>query len=200
MTMKALVLVACVAALVGCGPSSRQKAELTAAAQPFLTAPLIRADLPARKARAVLRPVGQNGTVRTWQTVDRITLSFDDGILVASRGLGGDLMGADAASTRAALAGQGPGVYRRKLRYLTGDNHSTWLTAGCSMRASGLKSGLRRFEEICRAREHEFTNVFEIDSAGRVAKSRQWVSPTLGYVDIGPFNLSETAAMSSTGG
>lgn len=200
MTGKALVLLACAAALAGCGPSPRHQAELAAAAQPFLTAPLIRADLPARKARAVLRPVGQNGTVSTWQTLDRITLSFDDGILVASRGLGDDLMGADAAPTRAALAGQAEGVYRRKLRYLTGDNHSTWLTAGCVMRALGGENGLRRFEESCRARDHAFTNVFELDSAGRVAKSRQWLSPALGYVDIGPFNLGETEAMPGRSG
>ena len=187
--MKPLVLVVAALALAACQPSPKQQAEMAAAAQPFLTAPLIKAEIPARKATAVLRPVGQNGPVTTWQTVDQITLSFSDGVLVASRGLGFDLMGADAAPTRSALAGQSPEIYRRKMRYLTGDNHSTWLTAGCSMRAVGAEAGLRRFEESCKARSNTFTNVYLLDSAGQVASSRQWLSPKIGYVDVGPFSL-----------
>ena len=198
--MKPLALALGVLALTACGPSPRQQAEMAAAAQPFLSAPLIRAEIPARKATAVLRPVAQNGHVTTWQTLDQITLSFSDGVLVASRGLGDDLMGADAAPTQAALAGQAPEIYRRQMRYLTGDNHSTWLTAGCSMKAVGAEAGLSRFEESCKARNHTFTNVYVLDSAGRVVRSRQWLSPALGYVDIAPFSLPKNLPMSGAGG
>ena len=189
LALPAVAFLVCAALVAGCAPSATQQAEMTAAAEPFLTAPLISAQIPARKATAVLRPVGQNGTVATWQTVDRITLSFDRGVLVASRGLGFDLMGADADPTRAALAGQVSEIYRRKMRYLTGDNHSTWLTAGCSMRAAGTEEGLRRFEESCKARGNSYTNIYLLDGAGRVVTSRQWLSPELGYIEIGPFSL-----------
>ena len=202
MTLKPLALTALVATTVlsACAPSAKKQAELAAAAEPFLTAPLIIVQLPAHQANAVLRPVAQNGPVTTWQTVDGITLSFSDGVLVASRGLGFDLMGADAAPTRAGLAGQAPEIYRRKLRYLTGDNHSTWLTAGCSMRSVGSESGLRRFEESCKARANVFTNVFLLDSGGRVVSSRQWLSPEIGYVEIGPFSLPAAMAQPGTAG
>lgn len=191
MTTKAMAALALSAALTGCTLSDpAQQAQRAEAARPFLTAPLIRADLPARGATAVLRPLGQNGAVTTWTTVDNITLSFRQGILVASRGLGQDLMAADPEATRAALAGEAPGIYRRKMRYLTGDNHSTWLTAGCTMRqAEGTVEGLRRFEETCQARDESFTNIYLLDGAGRVAQSRQWLSPGLGSVEIGPFRL-----------
>jgi hypothetical protein len=195
MNMKPLAALLALVVLAACQPSPRKQAEMAEAARPFLTAPLIRAEIPARKATAVLRPVGQNGDVTTWQTVDDITLSFADGILVSSRGLGFDLMGADASLTRAGLAGQAPDIYRRKMRYLTGDNHSTWLTAGCSMARAGVEAGLRRFEESCRARDETFTNVYLLDRAGRVASSRQWLSPQIGYIDIGPFSLPADAAL-----
>lgn len=153
-----------------------------------VTAPALEVQIPARNARALLSRVGENGGVETWIAEDNISISLHDGVLVASRGLGFDLMGAGAAETHAALAHTDETVYRRQMRYLTGDNRSTYVTAGCSMKLVGREQfgnqSLQRFEERCAARSESFTNVFWRDRRGEIVRSRQWLSPEVGYVSF----------------
>jgi hypothetical protein len=178
--MRRLSIVIALVLLAGCAPSGPQKRALPLAA---LQGPALQVTLPARQARAVLSRSGVNGDVETWQAVDAVSVSFDRGVLVASRGLGHDLMGADAAGTLAALRGEGAEVYRRKMRYLDGQHHSFWLNAGCSIRRAGIESGLRRVDESCKTHAHSFTNRFWLDDAGRIRRARQWVSPEVGYLE-----------------
>ena len=149
-------------------------------------APRMQVAIPARGADTLVSLVARNGDVETWLAVDDISVSFRQGVLVATRGLGHDLMGAGAETTLAALAGMGEAVYRRQMRYLTGEHHTTYLTAGCSMSPAGTETvgtlRLQRHEETCEARDHRFTNVFWSDGAGRILRSRQWVSPEVGYL------------------
>lgn len=151
-----------------------------------LTGPQLEVEIRSRRARALLSLVAVNGDVETWLAVDGISVSFRQGVLVASRGLGFDLMGADAQGTLDALAGYDGGVYRRQMRYLTGEQHSTYLMAGCSMTAVGPETvdgqRLQRFEESCKARQHAFTNIFWLNGSGTVVRSRQWLSPEVRYL------------------
>lgn len=146
--------------------------------------------LPSRGATATLAIEAVNGTVTTWRTADNVTLSFDDGVLVSTRGLGFDLMGAGAEKTWAALAGGDAGPYRRQYRYLDGENHTAYVTAGCTMHDRGVEvvggRSLRRHDEVCETFRFAFTNVFWRDGAGRVQRSRQWIGPEIGHVETAP--------------
>lgn len=145
--------------------------------------------IPSRNATALLVHVGSNNGVETWMSTDRITVSVERGVVVATRGLGHDLMAGDAKNTLAAIAGAQTGVYRRQMRYLTGDNHTTYITAGCSMSSPGSDNiggqMLRRFEESCQARNSKFTNRYWVDGSGRILASEFWVSPQVGSVVVG---------------
>jgi len=194
LAMKVFFYMAVLGLLVGCQPIVQRlsggAAPAPAALSPEASAgPRMLVQIPARGATAVLFRVAVNKDVATWLTADNISLSFRQGVLVASRGLGFDLMTADAQGTLDAIAGQGKAVYRRQMRYLTGEHHTTYLTAGCSMNATGTVvldgQRLRRFEEHCKAGQNVFTNVFGLNAAGTVIRSQQWVSPEIGYLSNG---------------
>lgn len=147
----------------------------------------LHATIAKRNATATLAVEAVNGTVTTWHTADMVTLSFDRGVLVGTRGLGDDLMGAGADKTLAALAGGNAGPYRRQLRYLDGENHSVYITAGCTMTRRGTeifgKQRLRRHDELCRTFHESFTNTFWTDAHGTIRRARQWVGPEVGYLE-----------------
>jgi len=187
--MKTALSVAALAVLTACGPlaavlgprgGAPQQVEVSLDA---LTAPTLQVTVPSLGQSGEMRLIGVNDDVQTWAVDDLVSLSLRQGVLVSTRGFGHDLMGADAQPTLDALQGFAPDVYRRKSRYLTGDNHSVWVTAGCSMADVGMVDGLRQFEETCEARNDRFTNQFGLDRSGRIARARQWVSPQLGYVE-----------------
>lgn len=192
--MKSVILFCAAVLLSGCQPALLPSVDRASAPQTvtldadFLAGPRLQVQIASRGANALLTRGAINDDVETWFTVDNISLSFRDGVLVASRGLGFDLMAADTRGTLAALAGMGEDVYRRQMRYLTGDHHSTYLTAGCSMASAGPETvdgrRLERLEESCQARQYEFTNLFWRDQNGSVVKSRQWLSPEIGYITV----------------
>lgn len=191
LAMKVLVLATAMVALAACQPVVQRLAGNPTQAQVDLPAealagPVMRVQIPSRGANAALSRVAVNKDVETWLAIDNISLSFRQGVLVASRGLGFDLMVADAQNTLTAIATQSPDVYRRQMRYLTGDHQSFYLNAGCSIAFVGPEAiagqRLDRVEERCKARNDLFTNVFWRDGSGRVVQSKQWVSPQVGYL------------------
>lgn len=152
----------------------------------------LRVSLPETGAVAVLGPVSRSGDVTVWQTLDGITLSFRQGVLVATRGLADDLMSADVTGDLTLLHGRGEGGYQPHVRsYLDGEDRTVFRAYQC-LRAGarparagpgGQTTRLRRVEISCTSPGHEFTNVFLLDGAGRVVESRQWISPKLQYMD-----------------
>ena len=187
--MRLSVLAVTAMALMGCqsiGQSFIGQPHFETAKLPpsVLAGPVIEVRIPTRGATATLARVGVNRDVETWLTKDNISLSFQQGVLVASRGLGFDLMGADASGTLAALAGRGAPAYRRHMRFLTGEHDSTWLMASCSMATvASDQPNLRLFEEQCTAHRNQFMNRYWLDDNGTIRRSRQWVAREIGYVE-----------------
>ncbi|KEO50930.1 YjbF family lipoprotein [Thioclava pacifica] len=150
--------------------------------------------IPSRNASAVLRPIGQNGTIGTWASDDNISVSVDRGVVVATRGLGDDLMGADAEPTLAALRGETAGPYRRTYRLLDPEDHARYVLMGCEMETEGAEvlAGRRliRNEESCATAGLRAQNLYWTDGAGQIVAARQWTSPKVGAI---------ATAMSTTG-
>jgi len=152
----------------------------------------LRVVLPETGAVAVLGPVARNGDVTVWQTLDGITLSFRQGVLIATRGLGDDLMSADVAGDLAHLRGRGGGGYYPHIRsYLDGENQTVFRayqcrgtgTAPARVEIGGQEIPAQRTDISCVSPERAFTNIFWQDGAGRVIRSRQWISPNMQYMD-----------------
>ena len=152
----------------------------------------LRVSLPSTGAVAALAPVAQNSDVTVWQTLDGITLSFRRGVLVATRGLGDDLMSADVEGDINLLRSRGGDGYYPHIRsHLDGEDRTVFRSYQCrrtgqaptSVKVANQVMSARRIEVLCVSRGDKFTNIFWLDGTGRVIKSRQWVSTAVQYME-----------------
>lgn len=146
--------------------------------------------VPARGNGATLVKIGQNGPAATYTTADGTTLSLADGVLIATRGLGEDLMSAEAPSAAALRAGTGS--HSRTYYLLGGVDQKRVLRIACALTPGptspaevvGLRVTVRQVTETCTGPAGTVTNQFWFEPDGRIRLSRQWVSPSVGYLEI----------------
>ena len=141
--------------------------------------PLMVGVFPERNAKAAMVFLGGNGTVTSWAAGGGITIAFDDGVLTATRGLGGDLMSADLDEVKAGLRGGGQAV--RVHRYLDGEEHLQARAFVCDYSRTGAT-----VVEDCTGPELGFENQYVLDSRGRIRESLQWIGPQAGYLRSAP--------------
>ncbi|GAA6177823.1 YjbF family lipoprotein [Sulfitobacter pacificus] len=162
---------------------------LTRAAIDASPTPVLLTGLEARDIYATLSPAGTNRDATTWFTADSKSLTFTRDILIATRGLGNDLMGADVREMRNQLRkGTGSGV--RVYDYLDGENQIVRRSFYCTLHPRGntrlaifdLEVATRHVTESCQNPELSFENEYWIGATGRIWQSRQWASPDIGYV------------------
>ncbi len=180
--LAALVLAGCAA------PQADIRASLTRERIDARSETLMLVELPEAGRAALVTPWGSNGSVATWRSPDNVSLSFDGGVLVSTRGLGHDLMSSDVAGTRAALAGQ-PGRYERFQTYLNGEGETVLRAFSCEMAGPlpetvtiiGLTRQTRHFVETCNTLGLTTENSYWV-ADGVMWRSREWAGPGLGYV------------------
>jgi len=153
--------------------------------------PVLLAEIEALETAATLIHHSVNGSVVTWTTGDQVTLSFQDELLIATRGLGDDLMSADVANSIQMLRGKiESGHYPRFHSYLDGEYQTQYRSFQCK-RGTAISETVTifsrnhattRIEEHCVSPGLEITNIYWRGTDGFLWKTRQWVSPTVGYV------------------
>ncbi len=134
---------------------------------------------------SVMAPYGQNGPVQTWASGTHETISLKDGILVATRGFGNDMMTSIAPNQ--SQISSAVGAFRRVYYYLDGGDQSKSLEFDCTYAKSGAEAltilGLsydtHRVSETCANRTIQFENVYWFDSSNKLRQSLQFVSPEL---------------------
>ncbi|WP_319825137.1 YjbF family lipoprotein [Thalassovita sp.] len=154
--------------------------------------PLLFAQLESAQTYATMVPAGKNGDVVTWQSGDHRALSLQQGVVVATRGLGDDLMGSDADGVVAMLHGRATGQeYTRVHSYLDGEYQPKFQSFRCRQDAATVQNleivkeihVVTRIEESCFSPDGGMANTYWVGSDGTVWKSRQWISPVLGYME-----------------
>ena len=143
---------------------------------------------------------GQNGTLtpypgqgdgQTWLGVDGATITMEQGILKASRGMGDDLMGSSSSMPSWAKINKNLQAHGRKFRYIDGNNKILERSFDCSIKKNDQKEIIKiwdveflvtKFEENCNSNGIEITNIFYVDIEGVVRKSSQYHSDTTGYI------------------
>lgn len=132
------------------------------------------------------------GRVVQWRTEDNVTLSLRNGVLIATRGLGGDVV---SSAVNVGDGVTGPAGGGQKVHYIrTGDLSERRLALACDLRDLGpetieiveLRYSVRHLQEDCTAAEGgRVVNDYWVDSRkGIVWKSRQWAGPHIGYLRI----------------
>jgi hypothetical protein len=158
------------------GPTAAQiRSQLSPDVRAQLGAPVKIATLEEVNLASVIVLRARNGNVETYFTPDGISVSLRDGIVVATRGLGFDLMTADVSDVyRAMRAGQSA---VRIHRYLDGENHVIIRSFICDY------AGRTEVIETCHTEGFTITNSYRL-AGGRIIASRQWISPQRGYIRI----------------
>ena len=152
--------------------------------------PVLRIDLPTRRARAYLVMVATTGPVVTWSTTDGTTVSLRDGLLIQTRGLGVDLM--SAAVPAVADLARGSGTVRATYYHLDGDDQTIAQDVTCTLADRGreevtiteIRYPLHHVAALCSGAGASFTNDYWFDSRRKIRQSRQWVGEEVGYADI----------------
>lgn len=131
------------------------------------------------------------GRIEVWRTVDNITFSFRDGLLIATRGLRGTLLSATVPADGAGAMGPASGG-ARSYRFRGDDEGSFTVNLACELQDLGAVSleiverfyDVRHLQESCTGSEGgRIVNDYWVDSrTGRLWQSRQWAGPSLGYI------------------
>ena len=143
---------------------------------------------------------GQNGTLtpytgqgvgQTWLGADGATITLDQGILKASRGMGSDLMGSSSTFPLWKNISSTGASYSRELNYIDGKNKIYKLILDCKITKNETQENLEiwsvvflvtKYEENCNSTERTMTNIYYLDTQEIVRKSLQFHSEQIGYI------------------
>lgn len=174
-------------------PAQLTRALLDRETQPYLEATIENRDAKAYLIRSFSRSDDHPGRIEVWRTQDNVSLALRQGMVTATRGLGGGLLSASVP----AAAGQAGPVRGGARTYVLRDkgNGQTRLTLACSLHDLGpepvkiveLTHPTRRLQERCEGAGGVVVNDYWIDSRpghSQVWQSRQWAGPEVGYIRI----------------
>ncbi|SLN15458.1 hypothetical protein AQS8620_00285 [Aquimixticola soesokkakensis] len=174
-------------------PDAVDPAQAVAAAmQAVPDVPLILAMMESSGATSVMGVYNVNGRDVTWVTQAKQTLTLRDGVLVATRGLGGDLMSLEEGSLVSLLKARRGGTVQKTYRFLDGEDNTARLPLTCQVEVQGrehvvsgeVSAQTTVMRETCETGGAPITNVYWVDGAGRVVQSFQWASSYVGNVII----------------
>ena len=130
--------------------------------------------------------------VEVWQSSDKAHLILRGGVLVGTKGLGGDIRSAEAGAATSGFDGTGGGGERIVVIDRT-DGTAQTVAFSCDMTQLGTeviqivdqRVTTRHMREECATKNARFTNDYWVEPGReRVRKSRQWAGPRLGYYDM----------------
>ena len=144
------------------------------------------------KNTATLVALGNYKNKLTWVSADGISVSFLNGILIATRGYSQDLMESqnDGLDT---LFSRNTKKHLKKYRYQNGENQYRQLTFTCSVVAKkntpsfflDMKLETTKLTETCKAGSSSHTNEYYVlPNTSIVLKSKQWISEANGSILI----------------
>lgn len=128
------------------------------------------------------------GDVATWQDANRTTMNFRQGVLISTRGLGGDLMSANVDEVLAGVYG-GAAQAVRVHRTLGGEDQLLLNTFVCDYSRGpgtmtdpllGPQAALVVVEDCIDSMGTQFENRYWIDAGGVIRQSTQWISADVG--------------------
>lgn len=135
----------------------------------------------------------EGGRLLVWRTENDVTLTLRDGVLVGTRGLGGDMISAQGGPILATLRGKGTGQGAKRQVYSALDNKAVPMDFVCAVDNLGSETivivqrrhATRHLRETCELNDGSIVNDFWVDSRGStVWRSRQWAGPNIGYITV----------------
>jgi hypothetical protein len=178
-------------------------AELTRALLDQQTQAYIEVVIENRGARAYLtralqRRDSRPGQIEVWRTLDNVSVALRNGMVIATRGLGGGLLSAQVPAADG-VAGPAHGGARRYTVRANGNGQAV-LNMACSLHDLGpapveiveITHPARHLQERCEGSGGVVVNDYWVDSRpgrNQIWQSRQWAGPETGYVKIRQLRL-----------
>lgn len=151
--------------------------------------PIILTSSIDKKNQATLVVLGDNRDRLTWVSSDGISLSYDNGILIATRGYSQDLLSLDYEKPKKIFSSNYL-QYNKTHRYLAGENRYDDIQFKCtgtkkkpqSIKIVEYTLLVDRYVENCVNSRHEYSNEYDLLSGTTVVvRSKQWISPINSY-------------------
>ncbi|MGA0539853.1 YjbF family lipoprotein [Neotabrizicola sp. VNH66] len=160
------------------------RAEIEKAGQPVLWANMAETK---RDTLMLIRDRKANG-ILSWGTPDGVLLTFRDGVLIETRGLGPDLLSSAMPLRTTLLQGNG---HSRTYFVLGPDDVAQRIDFTCSIKGRqadniavfGRGHATTHVTEYCTSGIGSITNEYWMDGAV-IRKAREWVSPAMGYLEF----------------
>ena len=151
--------------------------------------PIILTSSIDKKSQATLVVLGDNRDRLTWVSSDGISLSYDNGILIATRGYSQDLLSLNYENPNK-LFKSNYMHYKKTHRYLDGVNRYSDIEFKCTGKKLRPRSIeiveynllIDKYIETCVNSRHKYKNEYDLLSGTTVVvKSKQWISPVNSY-------------------
>jgi hypothetical protein len=135
----------------------------------------------------------ENVTIETWISPDNVALYLQQGFVVGTRGLGGDMMSADVRQSAAMVLSRRTGQVQRFVSFLDGNDQVTVRSYVCDIDSRGgrdvdlgdVSVPAELMQERCTNPDQEFQNLYWVDTrTGQIVQSRQWAGDFSGPLAI----------------
>ena len=144
------------------------------------------------KKSATLVALGDYKNKLTWVSADGISVSFKNGILIATRGYSQDLLESKQTDLNSIFLSSKK-KRSKTYRYLNGQNEYEELSFSCSVKTKknvgsaflDMTLNTTKFTEKCEAGTNNHTNEYYVlPNTNIVLRSKQWISKANGYIKI----------------
>ena len=141
------------------------------------------------KNQATLIALGNNNEKLTWVSADGMSLTYDQGILIATRGYSQDLYSLKYKNPED-LFKSATSLYNKVHRYLNSENRYNDMTFRCegkkipskTIQILELELPIDRVIEECENEHHSYKNVYDLLAGTTIViVSKQWISPSNQY-------------------
>jgi len=147
----------------------------------------------------ILQKTAQNGTRKTYRSPAGFSITLDDGLITATRGLGFDLMaqGTDIPIKNMFSNHTVETPYKRQYRYLNTDNRLETALFICFMTYQGQETinvvgnnyVTGKYSETCQSETSHFENQYWVGrNRATIWKSTQMIHPNLGTITLQKLN------------
>jgi hypothetical protein len=154
--------------------------------------PLMLVEIENRKSRFVIQQIERNGPYVTYGNAARQAIVYRDGMVVQTRGLGGDLMSTDETALLSMLRNRQTGTAPLVMRFLTPEDVIRELDFTCLVTTEGntvpvtlgaLSTTGLVLSADCNNPELRVSSTYVVAPDGYVVSARQWLGETLGHVN-----------------
>lgn len=158
-------------------------------------APVLVVLIEEREALGAMFQAQVSGETSAWLSADNSMIVLDHGLIIATRGLGWDLMSLDFGNIFQPLFADGGSEVVKTYRFLDGEDQIRATRFSCQILSRGQRSieiegtnhETRLMRESCHNEQSSFQNLYWISKADNsILQSRQWAGSGIGIISLRP--------------